>query len=108
MGQLLSQFCLDSSHPGALAVPASMQALIDRYGSKPSVHYALDDLPNQLQQSDSAVVAAIFGYQNDDPTQLLGDPACLPHRGDQLHQQAPRVSCTLVAVLLWVFLPLYL
>ena len=67
-----------------------MQALMECNHVKPLVHYALDDLPNWLQQFDSAVVAAAFGYQDDDdPTQLLGDCACLPYRGDQLHQQAP-------------------
>jgi hypothetical protein len=90
VGQLLSQFCLNNSHPGAPVVLASVQALMECDGVKPLVHYVLNDLPNWLQQSDSAVVANALGYQDDnDPAQLLGDRACLPHSSDQPHQQAP-------------------
>jgi len=81
------------SCPGALAIPASVQALIECNGLEPLVHYALDDLPNRLQQSDSTVVAAAYGYQDDDdPTQLLGDPACLPHRVDRHGSPVPWLS----------------
>ncbi len=92
-GQLLGQFGLDNSRPGASSIPASMQTFVDRNGVKLPIHYSFNDLPDRLQQAGSAVVAAAFGYQDDDdPARLLGNRACLPHRGDQLDQQAPRVT----------------
>jgi hypothetical protein len=90
VGQLLSQFGLNNGCPGAAVVLASVQAPMKLDCIQPSVHHVLDDLPDQLKQTNTAVVAAVLCYQdNNDPAELLGNRACLPDCGNQLHLQVP-------------------